>query len=163
MRRIFLVGYMGVGKTVKGRRLATRFGMDFVDLDEYIVSQTGKSISRIFAEQGENGFRMVERQMLHHLCEDRQDVVVSCGGGTPCFFDNMDYMNSCGETIYLQADVSYILQSLDSDDKERPLLHGLTSRELEDFVCRQLKERDAFYRKAKKTIDAVTFLSSESS
>ena len=102
MKRIILIGYMGSGKTTVGRALAKELGLPFYDLDWYIESRMRKKVSQIFAEQGEEGFRRIERNMLHEVAEF-EDVVVSCGGGTPCFFDNMDYLNSQAQVVWLKA------------------------------------------------------------
>ena len=93
MTRILLTGYMGAGKTTLGRALATKLGLTFIDLDCYIEERFRKTISQIFAEKGEEGFRDIERRMLHEVAEF-EDIIISTGGGTPCFFDNIDYMNS---------------------------------------------------------------------
>ena len=102
MRRIIIIGYMGAGKTTVGRQLGKALGIPFYDLDWYIEGRMRKTVPQLFAERGEEGFRQVERNMLHEVAEF-EDVVLSCGGGTPCFFDNMDYLNQQGETVYLKA------------------------------------------------------------
>ena len=104
MTRIFLVGYMGAGKTTLGRALAKATGMQFIDLDCYIEERFRKTIAQIFAEKGEEHFRDLERRMLHEVGEF-EDVIISTGGGTPCFFDNIEYMNSQGTTVYLDVPV----------------------------------------------------------
>ena len=102
MIRIFLTGYMGAGKTTLGKAFAREQGLSFIDLDWYIEGRYHKSIPQLFAERGEEGFRTLERNMLHEAGEF-EDVVISTGGGTPCFFDNMDYMNSHGQTVFLDV------------------------------------------------------------
>ena len=102
MRRIILIGYMGSGKTTVGKALSKETGMMFYDLDWYIESRMRKTVSQIFAEKGEEGFRKIEHNMLHEVAEF-EDVIISCGGGTPCFFDNMDYLNQQGDVVYLKA------------------------------------------------------------
>ena len=103
MTRIFLIGYMGAGKTTLGKAFARAMGLAFVDLDWYIEERFHKTIRQIFSERGEDGFRELEKRMLHEA-GDFEDVVISVGGGTPCFFDNMDYMNQTGETVFLDVD-----------------------------------------------------------
>ena len=104
MTRIFLVGYMGAGKTTLGRALANELGIPFIDLDNYIEKRYCKTISQIFAEKGEEEFRNIERRMLHEVGEF-EDVIISTGGGTPCFFDNIEYMNGQGTTVFLDVPV----------------------------------------------------------
>ena len=104
MTRIFLTGYMGSGKTTLGRALAAEMGIPFIDLDHYIEKRYCKTIAQLFAEKGEEGFREVERRMLHEVGEF-EDVIISTGGGTPCFFDNIEYMNAQGTTVYLDVPV----------------------------------------------------------
>src|SRR5574344_1478013 len=101
MTRIILIGYMGAGKTTIGKVLAREMGMDFYDLDNYIEGRFHQKIPEVFAEKGEEGFREVERKMLHEVAEF-ENIILSCGGGTPCFFDNMDYMNLQGETAFIE-------------------------------------------------------------
>lgn len=102
MTRILIIGYMGAGKTTLGKVLAKDLGLQFYDLDWYIEGRMHKTVAQIFAERGEEGFRTIERNMLHEVAEF-EDVVISCGGGTPCFYDNMQYMNAQGDTVYLKA------------------------------------------------------------
>ena len=143
---------MGAGKTTLGRRLAMRLGISFYDLDWYVESRMRKTIPQIFAESGEQGFRLMERNMLHEVAEF-EDVVLSCGGGTPCFFDNMDYMNSRGETVYLKASPEVLCQHLRMARTERPLIKGKTPDELLAFIRRQLADREPFYLKAHHILD----------
>ena len=99
MTRIILVGYMGAGKTTIGKALSQELGIVFYDLDWYIENRMRKTVAQIFAEKGEEGFRLIEHNMLHEIAEF-EDVIISCGGGTPCFFDNMDYLNEQGQVIF---------------------------------------------------------------
>lgn len=111
MRRIIIIGYMGAGKTTVGRALAAELGIEFYDLDWYIESRMRKTVKQLFDEVGEEGFRKIEHNMLHEVAEF-ENVVISCGGGTPCFFDNMAYMNQQGDTVYLKASPEILYKHL---------------------------------------------------
>ena len=152
MKSIIIIGYMGAGKTTVGKALAKELGVMFYDLDWYIESRMRKTVKQIFDEIGEEGFRKIERNMLHEVAEF-ENVVVSCGGGTPCFFDNMDYMNQLGETIYLKASPETLHTHLKMGKGVRPLLLNKTPEEVEIFILKQLKLREPFYNKAKHIID----------
>ena len=152
MTRIILIGYMGAGKTTVGRQLGMALGIPFYDLDWYIEGRMRKTVPQLFAERGEEGFRLVERNMLHEVAEF-EDVVLSCGGGTPCFFDNMDYLNAQGETIYLKASPEVLYGHLKMGRTERPLLKGKSAEEMQQFITNQLVQREPFYSKAKHTLD----------
>lgn len=143
---------MCAGKTTVGRALAKELGQVFYDLDWYIEERFHTRISQIFAEEGENKFRDKEQRMLHEVAEF-ENIVLACGGGTPCFFDNMDYMNQAGETFYLKASVNTIISHLKISKGERPLLKGMENEELSAFITQQLEQREPFYAKAKHTID----------
>ncbi len=151
MQRVILVGYMGAGKTTVGKALAKQLGLQFYDLDWYIESRMMRTVPQIFAERGEDGFRKVERTMLHEVAEF-EDIVLSCGGGTPCFYDNMDYMNAQASVVYLKATPETLCRHLKMGRVERPLLKGKAPEELLDFIGGQLKEREQFYAKATHTV-----------
>ena len=152
MKSIIIIGYMGAGKTTVGKALAKELGVMFYDLDWYIESRMRKTVKQIFEEMGEEGFRHIEHNMLHEVAEF-ENVVVSCGGGTPCFFDNMDYMNQAGETIYLKATPETLHAHLKMGKGVRPLLLNKTPEEVDVFIREQLKQREPFYEKAKHIID----------
>ena len=152
MTRIILIGYMGAGKTTVGKALAKELGLSFYDLDWYIESRRRKTIAQIFAEVGEEGFRKIEYNMLHEVAEF-EDVIVSCGGGTPCFFDNMDYMNQQGQVVYLKASPDVLMEHLRMSKNDRPLLRGKSPDELRVFIEEQLRLREPFYSKARYTFD----------
>ena len=152
MKRIILVGYMGSGKTTVGKALSKETGMMFYDLDWYIESRMRKSVSQIFAEKGEDGFRKIEYNMLHEVAEF-EDVIISCGGGTPCFFDNMDYLNQQGDVVYLKATPETLYKHLLMAKIERPLLKGKSADELIAYITEHLKERAPFYEKARHILD----------
>ena len=152
MTRIILIGYMGAGKTTIGKALSKELGVIFYDLDWYIESRMRKTVSEIFAERGEEGFRKIEYNMLHEVAEF-EDVIISCGGGTPCFFDNMDYLNQQGQVVYLKADSEVLYKHLMMAKTERPLIKGKSHDELLTFIREQLEKREPFYSKARYTLD----------
>lgn len=152
MTRIILIGYMGAGKTTVGKALAQDLQLPFYDLDWYIEERFRHTIPQIFAEKGEDGFRRVEQNVLHEVAEF-EDVVISCGGGTPCFFDNMDYMNRQAMTVYLKASPDVLFQHLKMGKTERPLLKGKTDEELKAYIQASLATREPFYSRARHTLD----------
>lgn len=152
MKRIILIGYMGAGKTTVGMALANALGVPFYDLDWYIENRMRKKVPEIFAEKGEEGFRVIERNMLHEVAEF-EDVVISCGGGTPCFFDNMEYLNGQGDVVYLHATPEVLFRHLKMGKGVRPLLQGKNDEELLTFITEQLAKRDEFYMKANHIVD----------
>ena len=152
MVRIFLTGYMGAGKTTLGKAFARELGLSFIDLDWYIESRFYKTIPQLFAERGEDGFRRVEQNMLHEVGEF-ENVVISTGGGTPCFFDNMDYMNVQGQTVFLDVDVETLFRRLCVATQQRPILRGKSEEELRVFIEKALADRSPYYTKARYRFD----------
>jgi len=152
MIRIIIIGYMGAGKTTVGKALAKELGVTFYDLDWYIETRMRKTVKQIFDERGEEGFRIIERNMLHEVAEF-ENVIVSCGGGTPCFFDNMDYLNQQGDTVYLKATPDVLYKHLKMGKGVRPLLLNKTPEEVQVFIRQQLASREQYYEKAQHVID----------
>jgi len=149
--RIFLTGYMGCGKSTIGRKVAVLIGINFIDLDKYIEERNFKSVPDIFAQEGETAFREKERQALLEVAE-YEDIVVSTGGGAPCFFDNMQRMNDSGITIYLAPDNETLAFRLMKSKTERPLIAGKNKEELLKFIETALKKRSPFYEQSKIVI-----------
>lgn len=143
---------MGAGKTTVGKALAKETGLQFYDLDWYIESRMHKTVPAIFAERGEEGFRKIEYNMLHEVAEF-EDVIISCGGGTPCFFDNMEYMNNQAQVVYLKASPEVLHKHLMMGKTERPLIKDKTPEELITFITEQLDRREPFYSKARHTLN----------
>jgi shikimate kinase len=143
---------MGAGKTTVGKALSKELNIPFYDLDWYIESRLRKTVPQIFAERGEEGFRKVENNLLHEVAEF-ENVIISCGGGTPCFFDNMDYMNQQGETVYLKARPDVLYKHLKMGKTERPLLKNKSPEEMQEFIREQLEKREEYYLKAKHVLD----------
>lgn len=150
--KYFLVGYMACGKTRRGKQMAEELGIRFIDLDAYIVEREHRSIPEIFAIQGEGGFRNLETRYLREVCELYEEFVLSTGGGAPCFNANMEYMNSQGQTLFLNTDIEVIVERLIRGKQKRPIVSKLRDEEIYDFVVRHLQERIPFYRQAKEEI-----------
>jgi len=146
---------MGVGKTSRGRKLAKRLGYRFCDMDIIIEEQEGMSVSEIFKSKGEKWFRNKETEVLHQLGELKEDMVISTGGGVPCFNKNMEYINSAGLSIYLKMSPAALVIRLSRSIKPtRPLLQGKTGEELHEFITGRLSEREPFYLQSKLIVDA---------
>ncbi len=146
--RIYLIGYMGCGKSTLGRRLSKHLGLQFVDMDHYIEERNCKTIPQIFAEDGEAEFRKKERKALEELSQFT-DIVIATGGGAPCFFDNIDLMNRTGKTIYINIDPGILADRLLKSKTERPLIKGKSREELVAFIDETLRKRNEFYLQAK--------------
>lgn len=145
---IFLVGLMGSGKSYWGKLLAEQMGSSFIDLDELIVQQENKTIVELFEQKGEAWFRQKETAVLKTI-SGKQNVIIACGGGTPCFNNNMQWMNERGTTVYLASSPKDIIKRISTEQEKRPLIKNLTHTELSIFVEKQLKEREPFYTMAK--------------
>lgn len=147
INRIFIIGYMASGKTTFGRALARSLGWDFIDLDFYIEQRFRKSVRDIFASEGEDGFRRKESAMLKEAGEF-ENTVISCGGGTPCFFDNIDFMNQRGTTVFLDTEPECIVRRLIVNNSRRPLMAGKSEVEIREEVAKGLEKRNPHYSKA---------------
>lgn len=153
MERIFLIGYMGAGKTTLGRLYALRANLQFIDLDQYIEQRHHRTVSQLFSLHGEDGFRRIEQKMLHEVAQF-EDVVIATGGGTPCFFDNMDFMNRSGRTVFLDASLHMLCSRLVQSPGKRPLLAGKTADEIRDYLLRTLSPRMPYYTRAAYRLDS---------
>ena len=155
MAKIFLIGFMGSGKSTVGRQLATQLQYHFIDLDTLIEQQEKVTIAQLFASQGESYFR--EQEALHLRSLDKHErVVVATGGGCPCYHDNMDWMNQHGVTVYLEASVKLLTDRLKKEKDNRPLLQGKSPEALADFIQQKLSERIAYYQAAQISISAAS-------
>lgn len=151
---VFLVGYMGSGKSFLGKKLALCMQMDFIDLDNYIEEKYEMSVTEFFSKKGEDAFRIAEKEALKEIFT-RTSTIVSVGGGTPCFGDNMEQMNRYGKTIFINTPMESILRHLKSGKHQRPLLNGKTDEELHDFVHSHYTGRLPYYKKAQCSISAT--------
>ncbi|MFK7948865.1 MAG: shikimate kinase [Saprospiraceae bacterium] len=150
---LFLIGFMGSGKSTVGQQLAKVLGADFLDLDEVIELAEGETIATIFANRGESFFRVIESHQLKSIKEGKHPKVVAVGGGTPCFFDNMDWMNDNGITIFLNPTIDILFDRLKPETEHRPIIAGQTDETLRKFIIKKLNSRLHHYEKAKIVID----------
>ncbi|MCQ2329430.1 MAG: shikimate kinase [Paludibacteraceae bacterium] len=146
---IYIVGMPAAGKSTFGKVLAIQHGMNFIDLDDLIVEREKMSIPKLFERRGECGFRLAERRALLSTL-NMQNTVIACGGGTPCFDDNMQIMNANGETIWLQCPISELVRRISNDAVSRPLLVDIEN--IEEFLRKLLFERKPYYELAQKII-----------
>ena len=156
--RIFLVGFMGSGKSTLGAQLARRVGYQFIDMDHLIEETAEMSIPEIFNEHGEEVFRKWEYDILHELCH-REKLVIATGGGAPCHSNMMDLMNTHGTTIYLKLSPEALKTRLIQSSAERPLIMGKSEPELLDFIKSLLEKRELFYKRAAHIVDGINLQS----
>jgi shikimate kinase len=146
--KIFLLGFMGSGKTHWGRQLSQKLSIPFFDLDEQIVNSEGKSINEIFEQEGEERFRLLEKDTLHIITESRDSMVMACGGGTPCYFNNIEYMNRSGATVWLDTPINVLFERLIKERKHRPLLRDLSDEQVKAFIIKKFSDRKIYYEQA---------------
>lgn len=159
--KVFLLGFMGTGKTYWGRLWATQQNLRFFDLDSQIEKHAGLTIPQIFEQFGETHFRQEERERLRSF-ESEDDLILSTGGGTPCFYDNMKWMNENGLTIYLDTPLPVLKNRLIKEKMHRPLIQKLDEQDIEDFIQNSIKKREVYYRQAHiilstESISDITF------
>ncbi len=151
---LFLIGYMGSGKSTLGRGIAAALGWRFIDTDKEIERSEGLSVSEIFATLGEEAFRKMEHDLIASISPDEQ-AVVSTGGGAPCHFDNMERMNATGVTVYLKIPAGALVQRLLQSRTRRPLIEGKSPEELRLYIESHLAEREPYYGRATHVIEGV--------
>jgi len=147
MQRVFLIGFMGAGKTSIGKELSAKMKCSFVDLDLFIERRYHKTVRQIFEEKGEDAFREIECKALREVAEF-EDVVISTGGGTPCFHQNMMFMNKQGTTVYLKVSNEELVRRINLNKNTRPLLKDFSNDRLIRFVEETIAKRTAFYEQA---------------
>lgn len=148
---IYLIGFSTSGKSTLGKIIADKLNYHFIDLDEAITQQQGKSINALFDEFGEEGFRKIEQQLLVNTIF-LTETVIACGGGTPCYSDNMEFLLRNGTVIYLQVDESDLLERMLNNTAERPLFKGKSNEEIASHINKLLTARKEFYERANYTI-----------
>src|SRR5688572_32925872 len=146
--KIFLIGFMGSGKSYWGRKLSEKLRLPFFDLDEQIESSEGKTISQIFAEEGEEYFRLVEKDTLHIITESHESFVMATGGGTPCYFNNVEYMNQSGTTVWISTPIDILFERLVKEKQNRPLLKDLSDSQIKGFIIKKFSDRKIYYEQA---------------
>jgi shikimate kinase len=144
---------MGSGKTYWGRQLSQKLNIPFFDLDEQIISHEGKSIAEIFAAEGEEHFRLLEKDTLHIITESHESFVMACGGGTPCYFNNIEYMNQSGTSVWINIPVNTLLQRLIGEKENRPLIRELTNEQLHGYIIKKFSDRKIYYEQADVIVD----------
>jgi len=151
--KIFLIGFMGSGKSYWGRQLSEKLMLPFFDLDKQVESNEGKSINQIFEEKGEENFRLLEKDALHMITESHESFIIATGGGTPCYFNNIDYMNNAGITVWINTPVEILFQRLLKEKSSRPLIKELSDDQLKGFILKKYADRKIYYEQSSITIE----------
>jgi len=153
---VFLLGFMGVGKTTTGRKLANRLQLPFLDMDAAFANHFGKSVSETIEQEGESVFRQQEHELLKTLLATHKEGVIATGGGAPCHYNNMQLMNEAGITLYLSAPVGALVVRLSQSRTVRPLVKEKHGDELSAYIAQLLEERKPFYEQAIICADALS-------
>jgi shikimate kinase len=151
--KIFLIGFMGSGKTHWGKLLSAKLRLPFRDLDTVIGERENKSISTIFTEKGEEYFRYQEKKILEEITGEQDSFILSCGGGTPCFFNNIEFMKKNGKVILLNTSIDALKERLLKERMSRPLIREVNDDELRRYIIRKLTERRMYYQQADVTVN----------
>jgi shikimate kinase len=157
MKKVVLIGYMGSGKSVVAKKLANQIGVSVVELDEMIEKKCEMSIQELFSSKGELFFRKEEHQLFLNLLNDKNDMVISTGGGTPCYFNNHELLNGVDViSIYLKASIDTLYNRLLKGKQKRPLIANLNDDEIKEFIAKHLFDRSFYYNQAtyKVNVDA---------
>lgn len=151
--RIFLIGFMGSGKSHWGRLLSEKLSLPFFDLDEQVTTHAGKSIVEIFEKEGEENFRLMEKEVLHIITESHESFIMACGGGSPCYFNNIEYMNSAGTTVWINTSLDVLYDRLVKEKQVRPLIKELSDEQLKNFIGKKFADRRIYYEQADVILD----------
>ncbi len=146
--KIFLIGFMGSGKTYWGTLLAEKLQLPFFDLDEVITEHEGNTITELFSEKGEEYFRYREKEYLERLTEENESYIISCGGGTPCFFNNIQIMNKTASVIWLNTEIDVLVNRLLKQKTTRPLIRDIEDAELKYYILKKILSRKKYYEQA---------------
>lgn len=163
--KIYLVGFMGSGKTHWGRLLSVKLQLPFYDLDTLVVKKENRTVADLFSEKGEEYFRTLERDILEETTGQMDSFILSCGGGTPCFFNNIEFMKKNGKVVWLNTSVDVLTERLLRERSSRPLIREVGDEDLRRFIIRKLSERKMYYEQSDVivheeavTLDALTQL-----
>jgi len=156
--KIFLIGFMGSGKTHWGKLLAEKLQLPFFDLDTVITEKENKTISEIFADKGEEFFRYREKEVLEELVKENEHFILSSGGGTPCFFNNISFMKKNGTVVWLNTSVEILKQRLLKERMSRPLIKNIGETQLKAYIIRKLGERKIYYEQADVIVNEENIL-----
>jgi shikimate kinase len=160
--KIFLIGFMGVGKSHWGKRLSLALNYKFIDLDEEIIQKAGvSSINQLFEEQGEHRFRLLEAAGLQSVCHSSEPSVIACGGGAPCYFDNLQMMKAAGLVIWLKATSAELLPRLIAEKDNRPLIRQLDEASIRSYVEHKMTDRLPYYQQAHRIVLESTLTESD--
>ncbi len=151
--KIFLIGFMGSGKTHWGSQLGEKLGIRFFDLDEQVTENAGKSVVELFAELGEEQFRLMEKDALYIITESHDSFVMACGGGTPCYFNNIDYMKQAGTVVWINTPAELLFERLIGEKEKRPLIKSLSDDQLRSFISKKYADRKIYYEQADIILD----------
>ena len=151
--RVFLIGFMASGKSSAGKKLAKKTGLPFIDLDNYIEEKYNTTIRLLIYDKGMDEFRKIEKQSLETIINKNSNVLISTGGGTSCYFDNMKLMNDTGVTIYLEVDIPTLVDRLMHAKQDRPLIWGKSREDLTVYATELLGKRHNYYKQAKHTVN----------
>jgi shikimate kinase len=146
--KIFFIGFMGCGKSHWGKLLGQKLQLPFFDLDEKIEEHEGRSIAEIFEHKGEEYFRLVEKDVLHLLTESHDAFVMACGGGTPCFYNNIDYLKKQGTVVWINCSTDCLYQRLVKEKAQRPMITGIPDAQLKSFIIKKYSSRKIYYQQA---------------
>lgn len=155
--RVFLVGFMASGKSSIGKKLAKKIGLPFIDLDDYIEEKYNTTIRLLIFNKGMDRFREIEKQQLENLITKHENILISTGGGTPYYFDNMKLMNDSGTTVYLEVDIPTLVDRLMYAKKDRPLIWGKSREDLTIYAKDLFSKREKYYLEAKHKVSGKDF------
>lgn len=146
--KVFLIGFMGCGKTHWGKLLSEKLAMPFFDLDEKIEEHEGRTIAEIFAKEGEEYFRLLEKDVLHLLTESHEAFIMATGGGTPCFYNNIDYLKKKGTVVWINCSTDCLYQRLVKEKDKRPLISNIADADLKTYIVKKYSGRKIYYQQA---------------